>query len=62
MRSAERAKPAITRLLERQAGRYMSLVLLIAAATWLVSADAVPMLAVLVAACACALVLAVQLF
>ncbi len=34
MQQAERAKPPITRLLERYAGRYILLVLLIAAVTW----------------------------
>lgn len=57
MQQAERAKPPITRLLERYAGRYMLLVLLIAAVTWFVTNDAQAMLAVLVAACPCALVL-----
>lgn len=57
MQRAEQAKPPITRLLERYAGRYLLLVLLIAAATWFITADAQAMLAVLVAACPCALVL-----
>lgn len=57
MQSAERAKPPITRLLERYAGRYMTLVLMIAAVTWFISNDAQALLAVLVAACPCALVL-----
>lgn len=57
MQRAEQAKPPITRLLERHAGRYLVLVLLIAAATWFVTGDAQAMLAVLVAACPCALVL-----
>jgi heavy metal translocating P-type ATPase len=57
MQRAEQAKPPITRLLERHAGRYLILVLLIAAATWFVTKDAQAMLAVLVAACPCALVL-----
>jgi len=57
MQRAEQAKPPITRLLERHAGRYLVLVLLIAAATWFVTKDAQAMLAVLVAACPCALVL-----
>ena len=57
MQRAERAKPPITRLLERYAGRYMVLVLLIAAVTWFVTNDPQAMLAVLVAACPCALVL-----
>ncbi|WPP02221.1 cation-translocating P-type ATPase [Pseudomonas sp. HR96] len=57
MQKAERAKPPITRLLERHAGQYMILVLLIAAVTWFISKDPQAMLAVLVAACPCALVL-----
>ncbi|MCK6252823.1 cation-translocating P-type ATPase [Pseudomonas fragi] len=57
MQSAERAKPPITRLLERYAGSYMILVLMIAAVTWFITNDAQAMLAVLVAACPCALVL-----
>jgi heavy metal translocating P-type ATPase len=57
MQNAERSKPPITRLLERYAGSYMILVLLLAAVTWFVTNDAQAMLAVLVAACPCALVL-----
>lgn len=57
MQDAERAKPPITRLLERHAGQYLVLVLLIAALTWFVSNSAPAMLAVLVAACPCALAL-----
>ncbi|WP_439879524.1 cation-translocating P-type ATPase [Pseudomonas prosekii] len=57
MQSAERSKPPITRLLERYAGSYMVLVLLLATVTWFVTNDAQAMLAVLVAACPCALVL-----
>ncbi|WP_260958395.1 cation-translocating P-type ATPase [Pseudomonas citri] len=57
MQSAERSKPPITRLLERYAGSYLVLVLLLAAVTWFVTHDAQAMLAVLVAACPCALVL-----
>jgi heavy metal translocating P-type ATPase len=57
MQSAERSKPPITRLLERYAGSYMVLVLLIAAVTWFITNNAQAMLAVLVAACPCALVL-----
>ncbi|UST95487.1 cation-translocating P-type ATPase [Pseudomonas siliginis] len=57
MQNAERSKPPITRLLERYAGNYMVLVLLLAAVTWFVTHDAQAMLAVLVAACPCALVL-----
>lgn len=57
MQKAEQAKPPITRLLERYAGQYMILVLMVAAITWFVTYDAQAMLAVLVAACPCALVL-----
>lgn len=57
MQNAERSKPPITRLLERYAGSYMVLVLLLAAVTWFVTHNAQAMLAVLVAACPCALVL-----
>ena len=57
MQNAECAKPPITRLLERYAGGYMVLVLMIAAVTWFTTNDAQAMLAVLVAACPCALVL-----
>ena len=48
----------ITRLLERHAGQYLILVLLIAAVTWFTTQNAQAMLAVLVAACPCALALA----
>lgn len=57
MQKAEHAKPPITRLLERYAGQYLVLILLIAAVTWFITRDAHAMLAVLVAACPCALVL-----
>jgi Cd2+/Zn2+-exporting ATPase len=57
MQNAERSKPPITRLLERYAGSYLVLVLLLAAVTWFITNDAQAMLAVLVAACPCALVL-----
>jgi len=58
MRTAERAKPPVARLLERYAGHYMALVLLIAAGTWFATGDTPAALAVLVASCPCALVLA----
>lgn len=57
MQQAEGSKPPITRLLERHAGQYLLLVLLIAASTWFVTNNAQAVLAVLVAACPCALVL-----
>jgi Cd2+/Zn2+-exporting ATPase len=58
LQEAESAKPPVTRLLERYAERYMVLVLLLAAGAWFVSGSAMAMLAVLVASCPCALVLA----
>ena len=58
MRDAEYAKPPVTRLLDRYAGQYMALVLLVAAGVWLMTGNVPAMLAVLVASCPCALVLA----
>jgi heavy metal translocating P-type ATPase len=58
MREAEAAKPPVTRLLERYAGQYMLLVLMVAGGTWFASGDMAATLAVLVSACPCALVLA----
>ncbi|HEY0181884.1 MAG TPA: cation-translocating P-type ATPase [Rhodopila sp.] len=58
METAEQAKPPVTRLLERYAGAYITLVLLIAAGAWLTTQSSQAMLAVLVASCPCALVLA----
>jgi Cd2+/Zn2+-exporting ATPase len=58
METAEQAKPPVTRLLERYAGPYLTLVLLIAACVWLTTQSPQAMLAVLVASCPCALVLA----
>jgi heavy metal translocating P-type ATPase len=58
MRDAEFAKPPVTRLLDRYAGQYMALVLLVAAGVWLMTGNVPAMLAVLVASCPCALVLA----
>jgi heavy metal translocating P-type ATPase len=58
MREAEFAKPPVTRLLDRYAGQYMALVLLVAGGTWLLTGNVPAMLAVLVASCPCALVLA----
>ncbi len=57
MQDASQAKPPITRMLERYAGHYLILVLLIAATTWFLTYNSQAMLAVLVAACPCALVL-----
>jgi Zn2+/Cd2+-exporting ATPase len=58
MHTAEHAKPPITRLIERYAGAYMVMIVMIAAITWFISGNVAAMLAVLVAACPCALVLA----
>ena len=57
MKGAERSKPPITRLLERYAGQYIGLVLMLAALSWFVTGNSEIMLAVIVAACPCALVL-----
>jgi Zn2+/Cd2+-exporting ATPase len=58
MRDAERAKPPVTRLLERHAGAYLGLILLIAAGVLVSTGSATAAMTVLVAACPCALVLA----
>jgi Zn2+/Cd2+-exporting ATPase len=58
MRTAEASKPAVTRVLERHGEQYMALVLMAAAGTWFVSGNLSATLAVLVASCPCALVLA----
>ncbi len=58
MATAEQAKPPVTRLLERYSGPYITLVVLIAACAWLSTQSSQAMLAVLVASCPCALVLA----
>jgi heavy metal translocating P-type ATPase len=58
MRDAEQAKPPVTRLLERYAGQYLVLVLMVAGGTWFASGNTAATLAVLVSACPCALVLA----
>jgi len=58
MQQAEQAKPPVTRLLERYAGRYMALVLMVAFGAWFATGALTALLAVLVAACPCALVLA----
>ncbi|WP_322032052.1 cation-translocating P-type ATPase [Paraburkholderia sp. J76] len=55
---AERAKPPVTEALERYMGGYLALVLICAALVWFVSTNPATMLAVVVAACPCALVLA----
>ena len=58
METAQNAKPPITRLLERHAGQYMAFVLLVSASVWFATGSNDAMLAVLVASCPCALVLA----
>jgi Zn2+/Cd2+-exporting ATPase len=58
MREAESSKPPLTRMLDKYANQYMMLVLVVAAGTWLISGSTPAMLAVLVASCPCALVLA----
>jgi heavy metal translocating P-type ATPase len=58
MQDAENIKPAVTRLLERYAGGYMALVLLLTASLWFITGSSTAALAVLVASCPCALVLA----
>jgi Zn2+/Cd2+-exporting ATPase len=58
MAKAEQAKPPVTRLLERYSGQYLTLILMVAAGTWFATNDSEAMLAVLVASCPCALVLA----
>ncbi|MFT8804759.1 MAG: cation-translocating P-type ATPase [Acetobacter aceti] len=58
MEVAEEARPPLTRLLERYAGRYMALIMTISIAVWFASGSTSAMLAVLVASCPCAVVLA----
>jgi heavy metal translocating P-type ATPase len=58
MHRAEAAKPPVTRLLEAYAGHYMVLILLVATGVWFATGDTAAMLAVIVASCPCALVLA----
>jgi Zn2+/Cd2+-exporting ATPase len=58
MQEAENVKPAVTRLLEYYAGRYMIFVLLLTACVWFLTGSSTATLAVLVASCPCALVLA----
>jgi len=58
MEAAEQAKPPVTRLLEKYAGQYMGLILMVAAGAWFVTGSTEAMLAVLVASCPCALVMA----
>src|SRR5919198_1351095 len=56
MQEAENTKPAVTRVLEQYAGRYMLFVLLLSACVWFLTGSSAAALAVLVAACPCALV------
>ena len=58
MQDAEHIKPAITKLLERYADGYMALVLLVTASLWFLTGSTAGMLAILVASCPVALVLA----
>jgi heavy metal translocating P-type ATPase len=58
LHEAEQAKPPVTRLLERYAQPYLVAVLLAACATWFLTGSVAAMMAVLVASCPCALVLA----
>lgn len=58
MQDAEHIKPAITKLLERYAGGYMALVLLVTTSMWFLTGSTTGMLAILVASCPVALVLA----
>jgi Zn2+/Cd2+-exporting ATPase len=58
MREAEDSKPPLSRMLDKYAGQYMALVLLVAAGTWFISGSTAAMLAVLVASCPCALAMA----
>lgn len=58
MKDVERTKPAVARLLDRHAPRYLMFVLLLTASIWLLSGDTTAALAVLIAACPSALVLA----
>jgi Zn2+/Cd2+-exporting ATPase len=58
LQEAEHAKPPVSRLLERYAQRYLVLVLLLASGVWFVTGSTMAALAVLVASCPCALVLA----
>jgi heavy metal translocating P-type ATPase len=58
LQAAEKSKPPVTRLLEQYSQRYLLLVLLIGAGVWFVTENSATLLAVLVAACPCALVLA----
>jgi len=58
MQDAENTKPAVARLLERYAPRYLIFILLLTACIWLLTGNTAAALAVLVASCPSALVLA----
>ena len=58
MQDAERSKPVVTRLLDRFAGAYLLLVVLAAALLGFATGSATVLMATLVAACPCALVVA----
>jgi heavy metal translocating P-type ATPase len=58
MQDAEAIKPAVARLLERYAPKYLIFVLLLTASLWLLSGNTAAALAVLVASCPTGLVLA----
>ncbi len=58
MQDAERAKPEIARLLDRFAGAYLLLVILVAALIGFATGSTAALMATLVAACPCALVVA----
>ncbi|POZ60123.1 heavy metal translocating P-type ATPase [Chromobacterium alticapitis] len=58
MQAAESSKPAITRFIERHASAYLTVALAVAAIAWFTGGGSQAALAVLVAACPCALVIA----
>lgn len=58
LQEAEHSKPPVSRLLEHYAQRYLVLVLLLTSGVWFVTGSTMAALAVLVASCPCALVLA----
>ncbi len=55
--AAEKSRPPVVRLLEKYAGLLLPIVILIAAATFVISRDATRAIAILIVACPCALVL-----
>lgn len=58
MQAAKSSKPAITRFIERHASAYLTVALAVAAIAWFAGGGSQAALAVLVAACPCALVIA----